>query len=229
MNEVIEGSEPTLTWREVLQGEKEKDYFKSLISFVDGERRAGKKIFPPAPHVFSALALTPFDKVKVVIIGQDPYHGEGQAHGLCFSVQPGTPFPPSLQNIFKELRSDLGIEFPKNGNLDRWAQQGVLLLNAVLTVEEGKAGSHAGRGWEIFTDRVIAELNARTQGLVFLLWGNFAQKKAAHLDLSRHTVLTSVHPSPLSASRGFFGCRHFSKTNEILRQQGMAEIDWSLE
>lgn len=217
------------SWREVLQGEKEKEYFKNVVKFVEGERLSGKKIYPPNAHVFSALALTPFESVRVVILGQDPYHGEGQAHGLCFSVQPGTPFPPSLQNIFKELVSDLGLALPKQGNLDKWARQGVLLLNTVLTVEEGKAGSHAGKGWEIFTDRIIEELNRRQKGLVFLLWGNFAQKKAVQVDTERHTILTAPHPSPLSASRGFFGCKHFSRTNEILRKQGDREIDWSLE
>jgi len=226
---MLEQQQEERSWRDVLQGEKEKDYFKNVMNFVEGERKAGKKIFPPNAHVFSALALTPFDSVRVVIIGQDPYHGEGQAHGLCFSVQPGTPFPPSLQNIFKELRADLGLPIPKQGNLDKWARQGVLLLNAVLTVEEGKAGSHSGKGWEIFTDKVIEELNLRREGVVFLLWGNFAQKKAAQLDGTRHTIFTAAHPSPLSASRGFFGCKHFSKTNEVLRRQGGREIDWSLE
>lgn len=226
---MLEQQHEERSWRDVLQGEKEKDYFKDVMNFVEGERKAGKRIYPPSAHVFSAFALTPFESVKVVIIGQDPYHGEGQAHGLCFSVQPGTPFPPSLQNIFKELRADLGVPIPKQGNLDKWARQGVLLLNAVLTVEEGKAGSHQGKGWEIFTDKVIQELNHRREGIVFLLWGNFAQKKAAQVDTTRHTIFSAAHPSPLSASRGFFGCKHFSKTDEVLRRQGSREIDWALE
>lgn len=216
------------TWKDVLAGEREQPYFKELLAFVEAERMAGKRIYPANADVFNALALTPFEKVKVVILGQDPYHGAGQAHGLCFSVRPGVPKPPSLVNIFQELRDDLGIPVPAHGCLEAWAKHGVLLLNAVLTVEEGKPQSHAGRGWERFTDRVVAGLNDRKEKLVFLLWGSPAQKKAAHVDEGKHLVLKCPHPSPLSANRGFFGCRHFSRTNEFLKEQGLGEIDWRL-
>lgn len=218
-----------LTWKEVLAGEKESAYFKSIISFLESERRAGKIIYPKTSDVFNALQSTPFDEVKVVIIGQDPYHGPNQAHGLCFSVKRGVPPPPSLVNIFKEIQSDCGIPIPQHGCLEKWAHQGVLLLNATLTVESGKPQSHSAIGWEKFTDRVIRELNARKRGLVFLLWGASAQKKGAAIDRTRHTVLETVHPSPLSAHRGFLGCKHFSKANKILESQGQAPVDWSLD
>lgn len=214
------------TWKDVLGPEKEKPYFKDLMAFVERERATGKIIYPKNSEIFSSMQLTPFDEVKVVIIGQDPYHGPNQAHGLSFSVKPGVPFPPSLNNIFLELKSDLGIPAPSDGCLERWARQGVLLLNAVLTVEGGKPQSHSNVGWEQFTDTVIRTLAEERSGLVFLLWGAFAQKKAALIDRSRHFLLSSPHPSPLSASRGFFGCRHFSQANEILARQGETPIEW---
>lgn len=217
-----------LTWKEVLAGERDKEYFRKLMSFIEEQRAAGKVIYPKNSEIFNSMQLTPFEQVKVVIIGQDPYHGPGQAHGLCFSVQKGVTPPPSLINIFKELASDLSLPRPSHGNLEKWARQGVMLLNAVLSVEEGKPGSHANMGWETFTDRVIRELNDRKQGLVFLLWGAYAQKKGEIIDTSRHTVLKAPHPSPFSADRGFFGCKHFSQTNAILRKQGLPEVDWSL-
>ena len=215
-----------LTWKEVLAGEREEPYFKSLLSFIESERTAGKRIYPKNSEIFNALNTTPFEKVRVVIIGQDPYHGPNQAHGLCFSVQPGIPFPPSLQNIFKEIRDDVGTPQPADGCLERWAQQGVLLLNAVLSVEAERAGSHANRGWERFTDRVIRELNTHRKGLVFLLWGSYAQKKCEHIDTTKHFILKAPHPSPLSAHRGFLGCRHFSKANQLLEKQGFSPIKW---
>lgn len=218
-----------LTWKSVLAGEKEKQYFKNLITFVEQRRNSGTAVYPPNSEVFNALHLTPFDKVKVVILGQDPYHGPNQAHGLCFSVRPGIAFPPSLQNIFLELKNDLGIPVPKYGCLEKWARHGVLLLNAVLTVEAGRPESHAGKGWEQFTDRVIQELNDHKRGIIFLLWGAYAQKKGAKIDPLKHHVLQTVHPSPLSAHRGFLGCKHFSQANELLKQQGMQPIDWALE
>jgi uracil-DNA glycosylase len=221
-------AEPSLTWKEVLAGEREKDYFKSILAFLEKEKAAGKTIYPKTSDIFNALQFTAFGDLKVVIIGQDPYHGPNQAHGLCFSVKEGVPPPPSLVNIFKELRSDCGITPPSHGYLEKWARQGVLLLNAVLTVEAGKPQSHSNIGWERFTDRVISEINERKTGVVFLLWGASAQKKGAVINRSKHTVLETVHPSPLSASRGFLGCKHFSKTNEILRKLGKKEIDWAL-
>lgn len=199
-----------------------------LSAFLRERKARGARIFPPGPRIFAALDATPFDRVKVVILGQDPYHGFGQAHGLCFSVQPGVEIPPSLQNIYKELQSDLGIAPPRHGCLSHWAQQGVLLLNAVLTVEEGRAGAHAGKGWEGFTDAVVDALNREREHLVFTLWGSYAQKKGAVIDSARHRVLRAPHPSPLSAHRGFFGCRHFSKANEYLQRHGQAPIDWTL-
>ena len=215
-------------WQTVLSGEKEKPYFKEIISFTENERRLGKKIYPANKEVFNALHSTPFDKIKVVILGQDPYHGPKQAHGLSFSVPPGIQIPPSLQNIYKELKSDLDIDQPRSGYLASWAEQGVLLLNAVLTVEEGKAGSHANKGWELFTDKVITELANKKTGLVFLLWGSYAQKKAATVDPKKHLVLNAPHPSPLSAHRGFLGCKHFSRANEYLISLGKQPIDWQL-
>jgi len=221
-------TEKSITWSEALSGEREQPYFKTLLEFVEGERRAGKVIYPKNAEVFNAMQCTPFDQVKVVILGQDPYHGPNQAHGLCFSVKSPTPPPPSLVNIFLELESDLGIQRPSHGDLEGWARQGVLLLNAVLTVEEGKPGSHALQGWERFTDRVVREINDRRDNVVFLLWGAYAQKKGAIVDRSRHLVLEAPHPSPLSAHRGFLGCKHFSKANEYLAQHGLAPIDWRL-
>lgn len=217
-----------LTWREVLKSEIEAAYFKEVQSFVKRERAAGKVIYPPQDEVFNALKLTEFTKVKVIIIGQDPYHGPGQAHGLCFSVKAGVPPPPSLMNIFKEIKSDMGLPIPNHGSLENWTKQGVLLLNTVLTVEKSKPASHKGRGWEKFTDQVIITLSQRRTGLVFLLWGSHAQAKKQLIDLAKHTVLIAPHPSPFSAHNGFFGCQHFSKTNQILRSQGQTEIDWSL-
>lgn len=217
------------TWHDVIGREKEEQYFQETLNFVRQERESGKIIYPPAADVFNAFKYTEFDDVNVVIIGQDPYHGPNQAHGLCFSVLPGVAVPPSLLNIYKELKSDIpNFEIPKHGYLQSWAQQGVLLLNTVLTVEAGKAHSHAKSGWERFTDKVIEVLNAEREGLIFLLWGSHAQKKGQFIDKTKHHVLTSVHPSPLSAHRGFLGCQHFSKTNELLLQSGKAAIDWQV-
>ena len=213
------------SWKEALQSEFEKDYFVKLTEFVRGEYKA-KSVYPPGNLIFNAFDHCPFDKVKVVIIGQDPYHGPGQAHGLCFSVNDGVDFPPSLLNIFKEIERDLSIPMPKTGNLTRWADQGVLLLNASLTVEAHKAGSHQGRGWETFTDAVIRKIAEEKEHVVFMLWGNYAQQKGAVINPSRHLVLKSVHPSPLSAYRGFISCGHFSAANKYLSQYGHAEINW---
>lgn len=218
----------SISWKEVLHAEREEPYFIELLAFIERERSQGKIIYPPNAEIFNALHLTSFESVKVVIIGQDPYHGPNQAHGLCFSVKPPTSAPPSLQNIFKELKSDLGIQRPNHGSLVSWAEQGVLLLNSVLTVEAGRPGSHANRGWERFTDRVIRELSQLKHDLVFLLWGAYAEKKAVIVDRSRHTVLSAPHPSPLSASRGFFGSKHFSKANQALLAKGLTPIDWTL-
>ena len=213
------------SWKTRLAGEFEKDYFVKLTDFVRQEYRQAT-VYPSGPNIFNAFAHCPFDRVKVVIIGQDPYHEPGQAHGLCFSVQEGTPFPPSLQNIFKEITDDLGRPCPTSGDLTRWADQGVLLLNATLTVRAHRAGSHQGHGWETFTDAVIRCLNAERQHLVYMLWGAYAQKKGASIDTSRNLVLTSPHPSPLSAHRGFFGNRHFSRANDYLVALGESPIDW---
>lgn len=213
------------SWKEVLKEEFEKDYFVNLTSFVRQEYK-DKTIYPKASNIFNAFNLCPFDKVKVVILGQDPYHEPNQAHGLCFSVLDPTPAPPSLKNIFKEINLDLGITPLESGDLTRWASQGVLLLNATLTVEAHKAGSHQGKGWEEFTDRVIFNLANRKSGLVFLLWGSYAQKKGEFIDQTKHLVLKSVHPSPLSAHRGFFGNHHFSQANNYLIAQGQLPIDW---
>jgi uracil-DNA glycosylase len=220
--------QPALTWKDVLHGEREQEYFKSIMRFIEGERSAGKVIYPKNTDIFNALALTPFDEVKVVIIGQDPYHGVNQAHGLCFSVLPGVPPPPSLVNIFKEIAADVGAPVPNHGCLAKWARQGILLLNAVLTVEAGKPESHRRIGWERFTDRIVKELNDRKRGLVFLLWGANAQEKCANIDPLKHYVLKAAHPSPFSVHRGFFGCKHFSRTNEILKKQDKTPVDWSL-
>lgn len=213
------------SWKTRLAGEFEKDYFVKLTDFVRQEYRQAT-VYPSGPNIFNAFAHCPFDRVKVVIIGQDPYHEPGQAHGLCFSVQDGTPFPPSLQNIFKEITDDLGRPCPTSGDLTRWADQGVLLLNATLTVRAHRAGSHQGHGWETFTDAAIRCLNAERQHLVYMLWGAYAQKKGASIDTSRNLVLTSPHPSPLSAHRGFFGNRHFSRANDYLVALGESPIDW---
>ena len=216
------------SWRIPLADTFASSTMASLKSFLLSEKQAGKIIFPKGSEYFHALDMVPLGAVKVVILGQDPYHGDGQAHGLCFSVQRGVPPPPSLVNIFKELEADLGLPRPKHGFLDHWAKQGVLLLNSVLTVERGLAASHQGKGWEPFTDKVIRLVNDQPTPVVFLLWGNYAQKKAAFVDTSRHLVLKSVHPSPLSAHNGFFGCRHFSKANAFLESHGLTPIDWSL-
>ena len=212
-------------WKSVLQPEFDKPYFRTLTDFVRSEY-ASTTVYPPASLIFNAFDLCPFADVKVVIIGQDPYHEPGQAHGLCFSVNDGVPFPPSLLNIFKELRDDTGAEMPPTGNLTRWARQGVLLLNATLTVRKHEAGSHQGRGWEEFTDAVIRVLNEQKSGLVFILWGSYAQGKSKLIDEGRHCVLRSAHPSPLSAYRGFFGNHHFSLANSYLCRQGREAINW---
>ena len=201
---------------------------QALAAFLRAEKQAGKRVYPPGPEIFAAFAHTPFDAVRVVILGQDPYHGPGQAHGLCFSVRPGVRVPPSLENVFKEIQRDLGIPRPDHGCLTPWADRGVLLLNSVLTVEEGRAGSHQGKGWEGFTDAAIDALNREREGLMFLLWGSYAQRKGQLIDTGRHCVLNSVHPSPLSAHRGFIGCGHFSAANRYLESHGEAPIDWSL-
>ncbi len=216
------------TWKQQLGGEFEKPYMQDLRAFLRNEYQQGKVIYPKKTEYFEAFRQTPFDEVKVVILGQDPYHGPGQAHGLCFSVRPGVKAPPSLVNIYKELKQDLGIQNEGHGYLETWAQQGVLLLNSVMTVERGQAASHRNRGWETFTDRVIELLNQREKPMVFMLWGSYAQKKGSFIDRSKHLVLQSVHPSPLSAHRGFFGCGHFSKANEFLINNQQAPIDWEL-
>lgn len=215
-------------WRQALQDELAQPYMQALRDFLQAERRAGKRVHPAPGDWFNALNSTPLDRARVVILGQDPYHGAGQAHGLCFSVQPGVAAPPSLVNIFKELERDLGIRRSAHGCLQHWADQGVLLLNATLTVEEGRAGSHQGRGWERFTDACVARLDREREGLVFLLWGAHAQRKGQLIDRRRHHVLTAPHPSPLSAHRGFIGCGHFSAANAALVAQGQAPIDWAL-
>ncbi|MBQ7268499.1 MAG: uracil-DNA glycosylase [Bacteroidales bacterium] len=222
MNVQIEDS-----WKGILQEEFDKPYFARLVAFLHAEKAAGKRIYPAGNRIFKAFELTPFDDVKVVILGQDPYHNPGQAMGLSFSVPDGVPAPPSLKNIFREIEDDLGIRMSGRPNLEPWARQGVLLLNAVLTVEAGKAASHSRSGWQEFTDAVIRTLSERREGLVFLLWGNFARSKRGLIDPARHFVLEAAHPSPL-AGGAFFGCRHFSKTNEILRNAGKTPIEWKL-
>lgn len=216
------------TWLEVLGKEFDQPYMAQLKEFLVSQKSAGKTIYPAGSNWFSAFNSTPFDQVKVVILGQDPYHGPNQAHGLCFSVLPGVAIPPSLRNMYQELHSDLGISPPGHGCLTQWAEQGVLLLNATLTVEQGNAGAHQGQGWEQFTDRAVQVLNEQREGLIFLLWGSYAQKKGALIDTAKHRVLKAPHPSPLSAHRGFFGCKHFSMTNQYLIEQGLAPIDWQL-
>ncbi len=215
------------SWLPALVSETSKPYYQQLYRFVGDERRK-HSVFPPGEEVFNALRYTPFEHVRVVIIGQDPYHNENQAHGLAFSVRPGVAVPPSLVNIYKELRDDVEFRPPNNGCLIPWAEQGVLLLNAVLTVRAHQANSHQGKGWEAFTDAVLRAVNAKDSRVVFLLWGSYAQRKAEWIDTSRHSVLKAPHPSPLSAARGFFGCRHFSKTNAALQAAGLAPIDWQL-
>lgn len=215
------------SWKEHLQQEFEAPYFKELKKFLVIEKEK-YKVYPPGSLIFNAFNRTPFNKVKVVIIGQDPYHGHGQAHGLCFSVQYGVKPPPSLVNIFKELNSDIGMEIPGHGNLEKWTDQGVFLLNATLTVRANQAGSHQKKGWENFTDTVIQHLSEKREGLVFILWGRYAQAKEAIIDTNKHHILKAAHPSPFSAYNGFFGCRHFSRTNEILLSKGLGPIDWSL-
>ncbi len=212
-------------WKAQLNDEFEKEYFQQLINFVRNEYKT-KRIYPPGKLIFNAFDQCPFDKLKVVIIGQDPYHGQGQAHGLCFSVNEGIPFPPSLRNIFKELHDDVDKEIPQSGNLTAWAQQGVLLLNATLTVRAHQAASHQRKGWEEFTDAVIQKISSEKENIVFLLWGNYAISKKKLIDTDRHFVLTSVHPSPLSASRGFFGNKHFSRTNNFLQSKNLTPVNW---
>lgn len=217
------------TWKEALGEEKQLPYFQQILQYVATERANNKTIYPPQKDVFNAFRFTEFQKVKVVILGQDPYHGPGQAHGLCFSVLPGIKTPPSLVNMYKELERDIpGFTVPQHGHLTSWAEQGVLLLNTVLTVEQGQAHSHSKIGWEQFTDKVIAQLNHYRQGIVFMLWGSHAQKKGAMIDTTKHHVLKTTHPSPLSAHRGFLGSGHFSKCNELLAQQGYTPINWQI-
>lgn len=216
------------SWLAPLAAEFEQPYMVSLRTFLLAEKKAGKKVFPAGDEIFNAFSHTPLERVKVVVLGQDPYHGEGQAHGLCFSVKPGVKVPPSLHNIFKEIRDELGHPIPAHGHLTAWADQGVLLLNSVLSVECGRAASHQGKGWETFTDRVIDVVNRECKGVVFMLWGSYAQRKGAIIDRQRHCVLTAPHPSPLSAHRGFFGCGHFQAGNEYLAANGKQPIDWRL-
>jgi uracil-DNA glycosylase len=215
-------------WKEVLKSQFQMPYFERIVFFLKQERLKRNQIFPPGPEIFNAFNKTPFDKVKAVILGQDPYHGPGQAHGLCFSVPDGVKPPPSLVNIFRELHSDLGIPVPGSGNLEKWAACGVLLLNAILTVRASEPASHSGIGWEDFTDEVIRTISNQKSHVVFLLWGRFAQEKQGLVDETRHHVLKAAHPSPFSADRGFFGCRHFSRTNELLVKNGLDPVDWRL-
>ena len=216
------------SWKEVLKSEFIKPYFLQIVTFLKTERLAGETIFPPGPFMFNAFNTTPFPKVKVVLLGQDPYHGPGQAHGLCFSVQTGINPPPSLNNIFKELNSDIRMPIPNHGNLTKWAEQGVLLLNASLTVRANEPMSHSKIGWATFTDSVIKKISDQKKRVVFILWGKFAQEKQVLIDETKHLVLKAAHPSPFSANNGFFGCRHFSKTNEYLTKNGIDPVDWSL-
>lgn len=215
-------------FKNIIEEESKKDYYIKLHDFVENEYKT-KTIYPPHEKIFFALKNTPYEYVKVVIIGQDPYHGEGEAHGMCFSVNPNIKTPPSLQNIYKELHRDLGCKIPNNGYLLKWARQGVLLLNSVLTVEKDKPASHQGKGWEIFTDKIISEINKKETPVVFLLWGNFAKKKAELITNPKHLILTSSHPSPFAVRYGFDGCSHFSKTNNFLIRTGQAPIDWQIE
>ena len=216
------------SWKQILDDEFQQPYFSAIREFLVKEKERGATVYPPGSLIFNAFNLTPFDQLKVVILGQDPYHGKGQAHGLCFSVPDGVPQPPSLQNIFKELNADLSVPISKSGNLTKWAEQGVMLLNALLTVRANQPASHHDIGWETFTNAVIRKISEEKTGIVFLLWGKFAQEKQALIDLNKHYVLRAPHPSPYSASSGFFGCKHFSRTNELLIQQGKSAIDWTL-
>ncbi len=217
------------SWPDFIKSQESQDYFNALQAFVDAERASGKAVFPPAEEVYSAFELTPLDKVKVVILGQDPYHGPGQAHGLCFSVKPGIKTPPSLVNMYKELATDIpGFTIPDHGYLEAWAKQGILMLNTVLTVEQGKAHSHAKSGWETFTTEVMKLLNEQTQPIIFVLWGSHAIKKGKVITASQHHVISGPHPSPLSAYRGFFGCGHFSRVNQLLSDRGEPPIDWQV-
>jgi len=216
------------SWKAALAEEFQKPYFEALVAFLKDEKKNGKVIYPPGPQIFQAFELCPLPNVKVVILGQDPYHGPGQAHGLCFSVPAGVPFPPSLQNIFKELHDDLGIPIPASGDLSPWARQGVFLLNAILTVEAHKPASHRGKGWELFTDQAIQIVSQTQPHVVFMLWGQYARSKKPLIDPSRHLILEAAHPSPYSADKGFFGCRHFSKANAFLQAHGLEPIDWRL-
>jgi uracil-DNA glycosylase len=216
------------SWLAPLAAEFDQSYMQELRAFLLAEKRSGKRVYPPGKELFNAFNCTPLDKVKVVILGQDPYHGQGQAHGLCFSVRPGVRVPPSLQNIYKEIQAELGLPIPAHGHLTAWAEQGVLLLNSVLSVEAEWAASHQGKGWEIFTDRVIEVINREREGVVFMLWGSYAQRKGAIIDGRRHCVLKAPHPSPLSAHRGFFGCGHFIAANRYLEGRGITPIDWRL-
>lgn len=216
-------------WKNVLSNEFSKPYFQQAVTFIKTEKAQGKTIYPPGPLIFNAFNTTPFDEVKVVLLGQDPYHGYGQAHGLSFSVPDGVAPPPSLINIFKELNSDIGMPIPKTGNLTKWAKQGVLLLNAVLTVRANEPASHSKIGWMEFTNAVISKISDEKEGVVFLLWGKFAQEKQVLIDETKHHVLKAAHPSPFSADKGFFGCKHFSKTNEFLTKQSLDPIDWTLD
>lgn len=229
MSELLAGARLDPEWKQALAGEFAAPYMAQLRAFLEQERATGKVIYPPGPEIFNAMNSTPLSRVKVVILGQDPYHGPGQAHGLCFSVRRGVAPPPSLLNIFRELKTDIGIPQPRHGELTHWAGQGVLLLNSVLTVEAGQPGSHQGQGWETFTDAAIRVLNGQREHLVFLLWGAYAQRKGRIIDPQRHLVLKSVHPSPLSANRGgWFGHHHFSQANRYLQNHGLAPVDWSL-
>ncbi|MEI6507946.1 MAG: uracil-DNA glycosylase [Bacteroidota bacterium] len=216
------------SWKSMLEEEFGKPYFISLKQFLLDEKTNGKKVYPPGSQIFAALDNTPFDNIKVVLLGQDPYHGEHQAHGMCFSVNDGIKFPPSLQNIFKELKTDCECSLPLSGNLTKWAQQGILLLNATLTVRANEAGSHQNKGWETFTDTIIKSISDNKEHVVFILWGRFAQSKETLIDSSKHFILKAAHPSPFSAYNGFFGCKHFSRTNEYLEQNGIDKIDWQL-
>lgn len=229
MNKVPSRKKPKIhqSWLDEIEEEFKKPYMESLRSFLIDEKSKGSMIYPPSDKIFNAIYKTSLDDTKVVIIGQDPYHNRGQANGLSFSVNPEIKIPPSLANIFKELRDDLGCDIPSHGNLQNWTEQGVLLLNSILSVEEGKPGSHANRGWEVFTDSLIAVLNKR-KDLVFILWGNYASKKGIKIDDNKHLILRSAHPSPLSSHKGFFGCKHFSKTNNYLEKKGKTPIDWNL-
>lgn len=216
------------SWHKAVGDEFDKPYFHELVAFLKREKSEGKSIYPAGKDIFKAFELTPFEQVKVVILGQDPYHGPGQAHGLSFSVPKGITVPPSLQNIYKEVASDMGLPIPKHGNLEHWARQGVLLINATLTVESSRAGSHQKRGWETFTDAVISHISKNHTGVVFLLWGRFAKDKGQLIDPRRHHVLSAAHPSPFAADKGFFGCKHFSRANQLLEQNGKAPIDWQI-